>query len=497
MPLYRKALAIGLAAAAVTVAVLALGSRPVVPPPSPRNATASSTVRVRKNIDALTAGELKNLRHAFQILIDRSIMNVEDKSGYVYWARIHNDHRIGKCVHGSDRFLPWHRIYLAEFETLLRNADPNHDQTPTRDVTLPYWDWTAASSGNHGYPAAVEQAPPGQPPNNLYWPNPALCDVLITKNCKEDRNQHKAGQVPYDKSIVDTALGGPWHTFGHNAIVGAGDFEDPVHADMHLKYTGSDMGGTTAANDPLFWFFHANVDRLLQTWQIHHQKQPCQPGHPEPLSNLTALIRNPNGKWPEKTTVAEVVCIQNQLGYTYDHLHQVPATDLEPNAVPTDPDFALVPSPREGGRIAPAPTSTRLHFRFTVPTAVITRAYLVVPRLTPARNGGYQVRAYLHPSDATYRGHEAGFADRYYAGQTTVWNAQDGPPERPASEITSSINISRKLNQVIRATPKQVWVASVVITRLGMAPDGSPVAADAQPSIEVITPRTQTIPLMK
>jgi tyrosinase len=45
-------------------------------------------------------------------------------------ALIHQNH----CQHGWERFLPWHRVYLYEFEQVLQDVCPG--------ITMPYWDWT-------------------------------------------------------------------------------------------------------------------------------------------------------------------------------------------------------------------------------------------------------------------------------------------------------------------------------------------------------------------
>src|SRR5262249_30646604 len=107
---------------------------------------------VRKNIDCLTAQELSNLEHAFKVLQDRSAANPSDPKGYDYQVRIH---RLS-CAHNTELIWPWHRAFLYYFEDLLRAADPDHPETPTRDVTLPYWDWTKPPSGSVGYPSAYE-----------------------------------------------------------------------------------------------------------------------------------------------------------------------------------------------------------------------------------------------------------------------------------------------------------------------------------------------------
>jgi tyrosinase len=40
-------------------------------------------------------------------------------------------------MHGTQRFLPWHRVYLVQLEQALQAIHP--------DVTIPYWDWTKAA----------------------------------------------------------------------------------------------------------------------------------------------------------------------------------------------------------------------------------------------------------------------------------------------------------------------------------------------------------------
>jgi tyrosinase len=37
-------------------------------------------------------------------------------------------------MHGTQRFLPWHRVYLLQLEQAIQAIHP--------DVTIPYWDWT-------------------------------------------------------------------------------------------------------------------------------------------------------------------------------------------------------------------------------------------------------------------------------------------------------------------------------------------------------------------
>ena len=86
-------------------------------------------IKQRMNLDLMTPDQLAELRFAF-----REVLNLNkwplDVRNYNNLALIHQNH----CQHGWERFLPWHRIYLYEFEQALQDQCPG--------VTLPYWDWT-------------------------------------------------------------------------------------------------------------------------------------------------------------------------------------------------------------------------------------------------------------------------------------------------------------------------------------------------------------------
>ena len=86
-------------------------------------------LKQRMNIDCMTPGQIDNLRYALRELYNLNKWP-EDRRNYNNLALIHQNH----CQHGWERFLPWHRIYMYEFEQALQDCCP--------DVTMPYWDWT-------------------------------------------------------------------------------------------------------------------------------------------------------------------------------------------------------------------------------------------------------------------------------------------------------------------------------------------------------------------
>lgn len=85
--------------------------------------------RQRANLDCLSEPELEALRDSFRQIYDLNTYS-DDRRSYNNQALIHQNH----CQHGWERFLPWHRAYLYEFEQNLQDF--------VRDLMVPYWDWT-------------------------------------------------------------------------------------------------------------------------------------------------------------------------------------------------------------------------------------------------------------------------------------------------------------------------------------------------------------------
>jgi tyrosinase len=85
--------------------------------------------RQRANLDCLNETEVDELRGAFRAIYDLD-KHEEDRRNFNNQALIHQNH----CQHGWERFLPWHRAYVYEFEQNLQDFK--------KDIMVPYWDWT-------------------------------------------------------------------------------------------------------------------------------------------------------------------------------------------------------------------------------------------------------------------------------------------------------------------------------------------------------------------
>ena len=100
-------------------------------------------IKQRVNLDCMTPAQLEKLRWAFRELYRLNKWPL-DARNFNNLALIHQNH----CQHGWERFLPWHRVYMYEFEQAIQ------DQCP--DVTLPYWDWVAPQYPTNPIPNALQ-----------------------------------------------------------------------------------------------------------------------------------------------------------------------------------------------------------------------------------------------------------------------------------------------------------------------------------------------------
>ena len=174
------------------------------------------------------------------------------------------------CQHASWYFLPWHRIYLHYFETVVRAAVAKLGGPG--DWALPYWDYSDPGRGD------VRMLPPAftQPTMPSGEPNPLYTD-------KRAAGMNDGGKLPASAVLVDDAMrervfadpntggfGGAvtgWNDAG--GVVGS--LENVPHGGVHMGVGGRNPLGwmsrfQTAGSDPVFWLHHCNLDRLWEAW---------------------------------------------------------------------------------------------------------------------------------------------------------------------------------------------------------------------------------------
>ncbi|XHR80073.1 MAG: tyrosinase family protein [Gloeotrichia echinulata GP01] len=163
-------------------------------------------LKQRMNIDCMSESQLEDLRRAFRELYNLNKWPLDSRN-YNNLALIHQNH----CQHGWERFLPWHRIYLYEFEQALQDRCPG--------VTMPYWDWT------------MHQYKPEQPEQG--WRIPKALQAYLTKESLDFLSKHEIPKAPLKDLVYDPQKRHP--TFATQT-----DFFTAIQKSIGEKYTQGD-----------------------------------------------------------------------------------------------------------------------------------------------------------------------------------------------------------------------------------------------------------------
>ena len=275
-----------------------------IPQPKPRPVF----LRMRRDLMALSPAELDDYRmrvdDVFQVADP-----APDAPGQTFFA-VHGNW----CLHYQEAFLLWHRAYLMAFERRLGSA-------------VPYWNWYAEGAAIDGSPGAgLPQAfkdltyvhpltgevrpnplrfaaakggiskacaagvPPSQqavPPIDCRWVqrDPVLYtegdDQRAARTRKIGLTLQYQQQVQRALAFKDFShpqgIGYPWaniptfdppppdsdYVYRNYNFDGA--YEQP-HDNYH-GWVGPDMADNAyTAFDPVFWSYHANIDRIFEIW---------------------------------------------------------------------------------------------------------------------------------------------------------------------------------------------------------------------------------------
>ncbi|CEO98967.1 hypothetical protein PBRA_007081 [Plasmodiophora brassicae] len=195
-------------------------------------AIADGELGPRKNLADLSPDELTRFRDAVRTL---------QQNGQ--WVAVAGDHGVPHsfCPHGSKKFLPWHRRFIARLEIAL-------------GVPLPYWDWTTGPIPQALLDATYVDAQ-GNVQANPLLAGPKAGDGMTKRDMNAD--------FPF-KSLADQeALTITRESFEEMSAALEG-----AHNDVHGS-VGGDMNTLDySAFDPIFWLNHNNVDRIWWQWQL-------------------------------------------------------------------------------------------------------------------------------------------------------------------------------------------------------------------------------------
>ena len=247
------------------------GTAPQVAPPS----TAPSATRIRQDLASIDPDgeEMKALKRAFQGLMDR---DDDDPNSYFQIAGIHwLPGPEVYCRHHENAYNPWHRAYLLAFEDALRSVEG------CEEVTLPYWNIQAKAPDNIfrvrdrdgvvGIPDVLYEEPFAEYTLPQRLENLDGSEVYEKGSATKRRDEAAILCLLASREVnenIENALSQSyWENF--NGWDGARTQDGIIraHDNGHVACGETLSNQDVAAFDPMFWFFHANWDRLWWRWQ--------------------------------------------------------------------------------------------------------------------------------------------------------------------------------------------------------------------------------------
>jgi tyrosinase len=159
-------------------------------------------------------------------------------------ADIHNN----KCPHQNWWFLPWHRAYLANFESICRKLTGNND------FALPYWNWSTSPS----IPAP-------------FWGNGnPLFNNTRSATQTSVASASNVGPAKITEILDQTNFflfaSGSATTQRQRTTYGI--LEGTPHNYIH-NFVGGDMLTFRSPLDPVFWCHHNMVECLWVEWNVN------------------------------------------------------------------------------------------------------------------------------------------------------------------------------------------------------------------------------------
>jgi len=256
----------------------------------------------------------------------------EDPTSWTYQAAMHGTYAKppagadwNQCQHASWFFVSWHRMYVYFFERIVRAAVM--DNGGPDSWALPYWNYSTGGM-QAALPPAFREAS-WTAPDGQSGPNPLYTDRRAQGANAGFRLPTRAVSFA-DAFSFTNFTGAPLPGFGggqsdptqFGQFTGA--LENRPHNVVHDLIGGPTSGAcqgglmsdpNCAAQDPIFWLHHANIDRLWTNW-IGQGGGRTNPSESAWL-NQEFTFYDENAK-PVQMSAVDILNTATQLGYRYD-----------------------------------------------------------------------------------------------------------------------------------------------------------------------------------
>jgi len=298
----------------------------------------STQVFVRREVGSLPAGDQTLAAYAEAVKVMQGRAD-SDPTSWTFQAAIHGTLAgaplagQNQCQHATWFFVSWHRMFVFHFERIVRAAviaagGPS-------DWALPYWN-PELGGDRAAIPAAFRSPTTGNP-------------LYVAERAPGINAGHALpGQATTSRTAVSRPSfngaaefgGGPTAALFQHFQGPTGQLEATPHNAVHGVVggqTGWMNDPDTAAQDPIFWLHHSNVDRLWAVW--------AGAGHLNPTDARWLGQRfqffDENAQ-PVTMTAPQVLDTVADLGYTYDQL--VPVGPPSPPVTPPPAQPSLTPA---------------------------------------------------------------------------------------------------------------------------------------------------------
>ena len=201
---------------------------------------------------------------------------------------------------GEPYFLPWHRMFVCYFEEIIRAV------LKDSKFSLPYW--------NYSVPAGYAM------PKEFRMQNDPVWGSLYRPNRYPTTN---AGQPIYasvggSPNTLSPALAMAQTSYLPVGVVQGfnSTLDNGLHGTVHVDVGNGNNGMGVipwAANDPIFWMHHCNIDRIWMSWNVSH-------ANPSTAAWLgkTFVFAGPDGKGAR--AVVRDYTNTKKCDYRYDEL---------------------------------------------------------------------------------------------------------------------------------------------------------------------------------
>ncbi|KAL2918409.1 hypothetical protein HK105_201809 [Polyrhizophydium stewartii] len=231
---------------------------------------------VRREFRTLTKTQRDNYIKAVKCLRTQPSKfpaNLGTKSAYDDLVYVHM--LIEKLGHMTAVFLPWHRVFSLNFESLLRGMCGYTDP-------LPYWDASIDSQAPEKSPVwAVDfMGGNGDASTGCVKTGPFAGNIV---NVPKPHCLQRAFYRDPDYGSMLSALYTPTElAYAFSSATNYDTFrqlfESLIHNSVHTGVSGDMYSLNTSPNDPIFFLHHPNVDRLWWVWQNKFDKNRNQYG---------------------------------------------------------------------------------------------------------------------------------------------------------------------------------------------------------------------------